>query len=148
VSADTPVPFGESLLILLTEKCFADPIMPTSSSTDLKGTPSSDAASRPPPASSEYPSASTTLLGDRAHAQWGLTISGFYYVALHRQTGRIDGLYYDPGSQPYQSLTMVPEGCRLPDEIEEPLYVQRRKTAQEEMQGTGLKKWFPAVEFR
>ena len=39
----------------------------------------------------------------------GLTISGFYYVALHRLSGRIEALYYDPGSQPYQRLKMVPE---------------------------------------
>ena len=98
--------------------------------------------------SSEYPSTSTTLLGDRAHAQWGLTISGFYYVALHRQTGRIDGLYYDPGSQPYQSLRMAPEGCKLIDENQEAIYSSVTGTAVKELEGTGLKKWFPAVEFR
>lgn len=37
---------------------------------------------------------------------WGLTISGFYYVALHRLSGRIEGLYYDCGSAPYQHLRM------------------------------------------
>ena len=43
-------------------------------------------------------------------ASWGLTISGFYYVALRRQTGDIDGLYYDPGSLPFQVLELRPEG--------------------------------------
>jgi hypothetical protein len=40
---------------------------------------------------------------------YGLTISGFYYVALRRQTGEIDGLYYDPGSQPFQVLELKPQ---------------------------------------
>lgn len=40
---------------------------------------------------------------------YGLTISGFYYVALRRQTGEIDGLYYDPGSQPFQVLELRPQ---------------------------------------
>ena len=39
----------------------------------------------------------------------GLTISGFYYVALRRQTGEIEGLYYDPGSLPFQVLDLRPE---------------------------------------
>ena len=60
---------------------------------------------------------------------WGLmTISGFYYVALERSTGRIEGLYYDPGSQPYQQLSMMPEGTR-------------------EGSAGGVKKWFPALDF-
>lgn len=41
-------------------------------------------------------------------ATWGLTISGFYYVALHRQSGRIEALYYDCGSAPFQKLRMGP----------------------------------------
>ncbi len=39
---------------------------------------------------------------------YGLTISGFYYVALRRQTGEIEGLYYDPGSLPFQVLELRP----------------------------------------
>lgn len=39
----------------------------------------------------------------------GLTISGFYYIVLRRDTGKIEGLYYDPGSSPYQQLTLKPE---------------------------------------
>ncbi len=42
-------------------------------------------------------------------ASWGLTISGFYYVALRRQTGEIEGLYCDPGSLPFQVLELRPE---------------------------------------
>jgi Vacuolar import and degradation protein len=44
-------------------------------------------------------------------SSWGLTISGFYYVALRRQTGEIEGLYYDPGSLPFQVLELRPEGA-------------------------------------
>ncbi|KAK2767471.1 hypothetical protein FQN54_003627 [Arachnomyces sp. PD_36] len=39
----------------------------------------------------------------------GLTISGFYYISLRRDNGQIDGLYYDPGSSPYQQLSLKPE---------------------------------------
>jgi hypothetical protein len=36
----------------------------------------------------------------------GLTISGFYYVCLRRSDGRVDGLYFDPQSSPYQCLEL------------------------------------------
>ncbi|KAJ5803306.1 uncharacterized protein N7503_005756 [Penicillium pulvis] len=39
----------------------------------------------------------------------GLTISGFYYISLCRENGQIEGLYYDPGSSPYQQLSLKPE---------------------------------------
>ena len=40
----------------------------------------------------------------------GLTISGFYYVCLRRSDGRVEGLYYDPMSSPYQCLKLESEG--------------------------------------
>ncbi|KAB8278845.1 vacuolar import and degradation protein-domain-containing protein [Aspergillus minisclerotigenes] len=43
----------------------------------------------------------------------GLTISGFYYISLHRESGHIEGLYYDPGSSPYQQLSLKPESKRM-----------------------------------
>ncbi|KAE8144321.1 vacuolar import and degradation protein-domain-containing protein [Aspergillus avenaceus] len=43
----------------------------------------------------------------------GLTISGFYYISLHRESGHIEGLYYDPGSSPYQQLSLQPESKRM-----------------------------------
>lgn len=43
----------------------------------------------------------------------GLTISGFYYISLHRESGYIEGLYYDPGSSPYQQLSLKPESKRM-----------------------------------
>jgi len=36
----------------------------------------------------------------------GLTISGFYYVALRRGDGACEGLYFDPQSSPYQCLRL------------------------------------------
>ncbi|OXV06833.1 hypothetical protein Egran_05398 [Elaphomyces granulatus] len=42
-------------------------------------------------------------------ARQGLTISGFYYISLCRNTGKIEGLYYDPGSSPYQQLSLKPQ---------------------------------------
>lgn len=43
----------------------------------------------------------------------GLTIFGFYYISLCRETGEIEGLYYDPGSSPYQQLSLKPEDTRM-----------------------------------
>jgi hypothetical protein len=50
-------------------------------------------------------------LVDAEHAAFddsgcGLTISGFYYVCLRRSDGRVEGLYYDPMSSPYQCLML------------------------------------------
>ncbi|KIY00213.1 uncharacterized protein Z520_03898 [Fonsecaea multimorphosa CBS 102226] len=73
---------------------------------------------------------------------WGLTIAGFYYIALNRLTGEIDGLYYDPGSQPYQTIKMLPEGTTV---------AQAQPCGcgeQDCREPVGVKKWFPAVEFR
>ncbi|KAI9812142.1 MAG: hypothetical protein M1827_004808 [Pycnora praestabilis] len=44
----------------------------------------------------------------------GLTISGFYYVSLRRDSGHIEGLYYDPSSSPYQYLSLTPEKKTFP----------------------------------
>ena len=38
----------------------------------------------------------------------GLTISGFYYVCMRRADGKVEGLYYDPQSSPYQHLRLSP----------------------------------------
>ncbi|KAI7526473.1 hypothetical protein KC343_g20522 [Hortaea werneckii] len=47
---------------------------------------------------------------DQQHQQGhGLTISGFYYIVLDRQTGGVEGLYYDPASTPFQRLKL--RGC-------------------------------------
>ncbi|RAL09988.1 uncharacterized protein BO97DRAFT_407300 [Aspergillus homomorphus CBS 101889] len=43
----------------------------------------------------------------------GLTISGFYYISLNRENGHIEGLYYDPGSSPYQQLSLNPETRKM-----------------------------------
>ncbi|BCR84094.1 GID4/VID24 family protein [Aspergillus chevalieri] len=43
----------------------------------------------------------------------GLTIFGFYYISLCRETGHIEGLYYDPGSSPYQQLSLKPEDTKM-----------------------------------
>ncbi|PWY72397.1 hypothetical protein BO70DRAFT_342448 [Aspergillus heteromorphus CBS 117.55] len=43
----------------------------------------------------------------------GLTISGFYYISLNRENGHIEGLYYDPGSSPYQQLSLNPETKKM-----------------------------------
>ncbi|KAJ5354780.1 hypothetical protein N7541_005824 [Penicillium brevicompactum] len=46
-------------------------------------------------------------------ARQGLTISGFYYISLRREDGQIEGLYYDPGSSPYQQLSLKPETTKM-----------------------------------
>lgn len=43
----------------------------------------------------------------------GLTISGFYYISLRREDGQVEGLYYDPGSSPYQQLSLKPETPKM-----------------------------------
>lgn len=71
-----------------------------------------------PPVSSSYASATTATqptLVDAEHAAFddsgcGLTISGFYYVCLRRQDGRLEGLYCDPQSSPYQCLRLESVG--------------------------------------
>lgn len=75
---------------------------------------------------------------------WGLTISGFYYIAMHRESGRIEGLYYDPGSQPYQRLDLTPAGARAVH-----TGTGMNKTAKEgsDLGAGGVRKWFPSVEF-
>ncbi|KEF58587.1 uncharacterized protein A1O9_06513 [Exophiala aquamarina CBS 119918] len=93
---------------------------------------------------------------------WGLTISGFYYIALNRLTGEIDGLYYDPGSQPYQALKMVPEGASTKGlgtaTDARPSEGTLNRSIQNGMNcgcgdpqcrdRPGIKKWFPSLEFR
>ncbi|KIW96400.1 uncharacterized protein Z519_03469 [Cladophialophora bantiana CBS 173.52] len=73
---------------------------------------------------------------------WGLTIAGFYYIALNRLTGEIDGLYYDPGSQPYQTIKMLPEGTTMSQP--QPCGCGEHDCREP----VGVKKWFPSVEFR
>ncbi|KAF2226087.1 vacuolar import and degradation protein-domain-containing protein [Elsinoe ampelina] len=48
--------------------------------------------------------------GDDTDTGHGLTISGFYYVSLCRETGELMGLYWDPGTSPYQCLRLTAEG--------------------------------------
>ena len=50
----------------------------------------------------------------KTEAQTALTISGFYYVSLRRENGRVEGLYYDPHSNPYQYLSMYPQKKSFP----------------------------------
>ncbi|OAX83614.1 hypothetical protein ACJ72_02027 [Emergomyces africanus] len=44
-----------------------------------------------------------------SHSRQGLTISGFYYISVRREDGHIEGMYYDPGSSPYQHLSLNPQ---------------------------------------
>lgn len=81
---------------------------------------STNAAEREELATSSGPFTSTTPGVQPSPQQsqaWGLTISGFYYVALERKTGRIEALYYDCGSTPFQKLKMSPQTMyRVPPE--------------------------------
>lgn len=38
------------------------------------------------------------------------THTGFYYVALKRSTGRIEGFYFDRTTSPFQKLELAPCG--------------------------------------
>ncbi|KAL2402901.1 hypothetical protein ABEF93_005839 [Exophiala dermatitidis] len=143
----------EWILMRWKERCFLSASAPDSSSNPTLAT---DAAR-----------SSSPFANNNDATSWGLTISGFYYIALNRLTGEIDGLYYDPGSQPYQALRMVPEGTSLRGLV---LPANNNATPQSQVQPQpqikpgvcvcgcgdttckervlGLKKWFPSVELR
>ena len=72
---------------------------------------------------------------------WGLTISGFYYVAMRRQTCEIHGLYYDQGSLPFQVLELRPEGGSGGGAGNSP-------GSPASVGGPGVKARFPAQQFR
>ena len=64
-----------------------------------------------PSSSSSNNNNNSATSNDAEHATFddsgcGLTISGFYYVALDRRSGALEGLYYDPQSSPYQCLKL------------------------------------------
>ncbi|KAK5937355.1 hypothetical protein PMZ80_010362 [Knufia obscura] len=83
---------------------------------------------------------------------WGLTISGFYYVALHRTTGRIEALYYDSGSAPFQTLKMSPATChgQLTPNQEDAMDVDEQVPAKQDLpiMPGGLRTNFNMVEWR
>lgn len=54
------------------------------------------------------PESATRAPVQNADEQSGLTISGFYYVCLTRQTGDIQAYYFDPEGSPHQQLAMKP----------------------------------------
>lgn len=146
----------EWILMRWKERCFVDSSTQSSSSNQTR----TIFAASEPSSSSQY-AARPSESG--AGTSWGLTISGFYYIALNRLTGEVDGLYYDPGSQPYQALRMVPEGMPLSNIVSDktvksgnysPSSVGERKdyicgcsdsTCKEKV---GLKRWFPSIELR
>ncbi|KAL9111431.1 MAG: hypothetical protein Q9227_004108 [Pyrenula ochraceoflavens] len=77
-------------------------------------------------------------------ASCGLTIRGFYYIAMERSTGKIEGLYYDPESQPYQQLILKPA-----DSIENADVVSQKNWEMSNSdEGMQRRKWWPAYEFR
>ena len=130
----------EWILMRWKEQCFVTPAGDSTNSymtrtrTILSATPSSGAGS------------SASRAGSNGSASWGLTISGFYYIALNRLTGEIEGLYYDPGSSPYQSLRMVPEGTATPaDNANSHVCGCGERNCREPV---GVKKWFPSIEVR
>ena len=144
---------GEWVLMRWKEKCFVDPVMtpPSEQTTSTETTPRPN--NDPRSAYTDPQDRRTMTLSDAssAHQQWGLTISGFYYIALNRVTGELDGLYFDPGSQPFQSLRMVPQDSErkisvsMEDDVGD--FVDSRKNGGL-MPGLGVRKYFPAVEFR
>ena len=44
---------------------------------------------------------------------YGLSISGFYYVSLRRTDGKVEALYFDPQTSPYQHLELSVEGAGM-----------------------------------
>jgi hypothetical protein len=90
-----------------------------------------------------------SVSSSRPGQSWGLTISGFYYIALNRMTGEIDGLYYDHCSQPYQALKMVPEGTPLPNPGKAEGHPQICGCGEIGCtEPVGVKMWFPSLAVR
>lgn len=146
----------EWILMRWKERCFVTPTASASSSTSHLD------STRTILTTTSGPAGSGSGGNSNGSTSWGLTISGFYYIALNRLTGEIDGLYYDPGSQPYQALRMIPEGTskrNLATSINSgvPEDFSRRDLHigmscgcgdQHCRDRPGLKKWFPSLEFR
>ncbi|KAK1810576.1 hypothetical protein LTR12_015047 [Friedmanniomyces endolithicus] len=92
------------------ERCF----LPSSSSTHKRaeGDGSSTATAAAAPCPPDMTASMDGGVGERGYADrdrergHGLTISGFYYVSLRRSTGEVEGLYFDPGSTPFQCLRL------------------------------------------
>jgi hypothetical protein len=116
----------EWVLMRWKERCFVKSLSSTSSSSSSSAAAVQPAHYHPPNAiavDSFHPPNPSPLLEGHYHiaqagdehittfedSSCGLTISGFYYVCLRRSDGRVEGLYYDPQSSPYQCLKL--ESC-------------------------------------
>jgi hypothetical protein len=120
----------EWILMRWKERCFvkslnrstADPVQPPASHTMTSSLPapavssltnsgsvhSSARAGHPESGSTHYwgTGGGDAEQGSFDDSGCGLTISGFYYVCLRRSDGKLEGLYYDPQSSPYQCLKL------------------------------------------
>ncbi|KAI7152244.1 hypothetical protein KC349_g9049 [Hortaea werneckii] len=100
------------------EKCFVRNFPSPSSSARKRASEGFDNIGRSKAMGEGGPDHHDEDEGDSAHEDdqqqhqqqgHGLTISGFYYIVLDRQTGGVEGLYYDPASTPFQRLKL--RGC-------------------------------------
>ncbi|ETI27677.1 hypothetical protein G647_00126 [Cladophialophora carrionii CBS 160.54] len=131
---------NEWILMRWKEQCF---VTAPGESADPSSTRTILTRTAPP----EAPPGPGRARNSNGSTSWGLTISGFYYVALNRLTGEIDGLYYDRGSQPYQTLKMTPKNASGPvGDSDHPHACACGSTDCKEP--VGVKKWFPSIEFR
>ncbi|KAL5376083.1 hypothetical protein PMIN03_012566 [Paraphaeosphaeria minitans] len=112
----------EWILMRWKERCFvkslnrstADPIQPPASTTippEPRRRYTSLSASSSDPAHIWGDGSSFRSGGDPENTSFddsgcGLTISGFYYVCMRRSDGKLEGLYFDPQSSPYQCLKL------------------------------------------
>jgi hypothetical protein len=86
------------ILMRWKERCFVDDAKPADPSSEVPpGGFAQGAQANPPRSRGESYETSEGC---------GLTISGFYYVCLRRSDGKIEGLYCDPQSSPYQHLML------------------------------------------
>ena len=149
----------EWILMRWKERCFVTPASQPSSNGQHT---SNSENTRTILTTTSSPATSSGSTNPNPSTSWGLTISGFYYIALNRMSGEIDGLYYDPGSQPYQALRMVPEGTSMRGLIGA-ADTKSNDGSSKCNQGNGItcgcgeqqcrdrvgsRKWFPSLEFR
>lgn len=140
---------NEWILMRWKERCFVTPPEDPSSAN-----PTRTILTATTYASPTTSSPTSRVANGNGSTSWGLTISGFYYVALNRLSGEIDGMYYDPGSQPYQALKMSPESTSTSSTsssagADGSRAVQACGCGKRDCQETvGLKKWFPSIDLR
>ena len=99
---------GKYVLMRWKERCFIPPTSSCTSSPTVRFDGVEHVGTGNQASGQRDRSATTSVLSGADGNGYGLSISGFYYVSLRRGDGKLEGLYYDPQSSPYQHLELRP----------------------------------------